>query len=162
MKNTKYKLYLDLDGVIADFNGRVSELYKPASGEEYAKSKMWGAIKRYNDEVQPFFATLDKMPGADQLVDFVTKNFENVKFLSASGSTPKNAPEQKREWANENYPGIECIVVGSSTQKAVYANPNAILIDDREKSIDPWRRAGGYGILYKNNAQAINELKKVL
>jgi 5'(3')-deoxyribonucleotidase len=164
-KNTEYSLALDLDGVLADFDARVQEITDGRWGNdpEFSKGRLWKAIKEYNDTVQPFFATLPKMPGADELVKFAVDNFENVAFLTATGSTPKDAPEQKKQWAKTNYPEIPiCITVGASTQKAIYANPRAILVDDREKSIDPWRRAGGFGILFKNNAQAISELKKVL
>jgi hypothetical protein len=164
MKNTEYKLYLDLDGVLADFDARIQEITDGRSNDpNFPKGKLWKAVKDYDSNVQPFFATLPKTPGADELVKFALDNFEHVAFLTATGSTPKDAPEQKKEWTKRNYPEVgEAITVGASSQKAVYANPRAILVDDRDKSIDPWRRAGGLGILFTDNTSAIKELKKVL
>lgn len=161
--NEKYKVYVDLDGVVADFDARLREITDGKYGEpDFPKSQCWKAVKQYDANVAPFFATLPKTPGADELVGFITTNFKHVTFLTATGSTPKDVADQKRAWGAKNYPGIDVITVGTSPHKAVYANPNAILVDDREKSIDPWRRAGGFGILFRNNAQAISELKKVL
>lgn len=163
MKNTVYDVFIDLDGVISDFSGKVLEISKGRNGTpEYTKGMMWKDIYRYNANVEPFFESLPKMPGADQLVGFIKNNFENYTFLTATGSTPKDAPQQKRNWVNKMYPGVRVITVGTSAQKAVYANPQAILIDDREASISPWRRAGGFGILHVNIKQTINELNKVL
>jgi hypothetical protein len=45
--------------------------------------------------------------------------------------------------------------------KAAYAKPNHILIDDREKSIQPWREAGGIGILHTSAADTISQLQKL-
>jgi hypothetical protein len=45
--------------------------------------------------------------------------------------------------------------------KAEYAEPNAILIDDQPKSIDPFIAAGGIGILHTSAANTIKELKKL-
>ena len=39
--------------------------------------------------------------------------------------------------------------------KINYASKNSILIDDREDTIDEFNKAGGTGILFKNNAQEI-------
>ena len=164
MKNSKYKVYIDMDGVVSDFDGKLAEISDGRYGNDdtYTKGMMWTDIYRWDKHVEPYFESLAKMKGADALVGFITSNFENVSFLSAGGSTPKDNVQQKKNWVAKNFPGMDVIVVGTSAQKAVYANPMSILIDDRDKSIDPWRRAGGFGILYKNNAQAIKELQKVL
>ena len=164
MKNSKYIVYIDMDGVVADFDGKVKQISdgRYQSDPDYTKGMMWRDIKNWDAHVEPWFESLPKMDGADQLVDFITSNFERVKFLTATGSTPKDGPAQKRRWLEKNYPGLEAIAVGASAQKAVYANPRAILVDDRDKSIDPWTRAGGVGILYTNASQAIKELQKFL
>jgi 5'(3')-deoxyribonucleotidase len=161
--NSDYKVYIDMDGVVSDMDAKMEEITDGASGApDYPKGKFWKAVQRYNDTVGPFFESLPKMDGADNLIKFITDNFEHVAFLTASGTTPKDGPDQKRNWTAENYPGIKTIVVTKSPEKAIYANPRAILIDDRDKSIDPWTRAGGIGILFKNSTQAIDRLSAFL
>ena len=161
--NSEYKIFIDLDGVIADFDGKMREITNGESDDpNYPKGKFWKTVYQYNQDVEPFFESLPKMSGADELIKFITNNFENVAFLTATGTTPKDAPQQKKNWIETNYPGIPAITVTNSAQKAIYANPRAILIDDREKSIGPWRKAGGVGILFKNNNQALSELEPFL
>ena len=161
--NTDYKVYIDMDGVVSDMDAMMSDITNGQSDQpDYPRSKFWGAVSRYNKDVAPFFESLPKMQGADKLVKFITDNFEQVGFLTASGTTPKDGPDQKRKWIAKNYPGMDVIVVTKSPEKAIYANPRAILVDDRDKSIDPWRKAGGIGVLFKNNQQAISELELFL
>ena len=40
-------------------------------------------------------------------------------------------------------------------------NPDAILIDDRLKSIGPWRQKGGIGILHTDANETIRQLKRL-
>jgi hypothetical protein len=47
-----------------------------------------------------------------------------------------------------------------AAQKAKFAAPNHILIDDMEKNITAWEAAGGIGILHKNATDTINTLKE--
>lgn len=163
MKNSKYKIYVDLDGVVADFDAKVSEITNGESqNSEFPNSKLWAAVYRYDKDVEPFFVSLPKMADADKLINFITDNFEFVTFLTATGSTPRDAARQKKQWANNAFPGIDVIAVQKSAEKAVYANPRTILVDDREQSIGPWVRAGGVGILFTDASQAISELQKVL
>lgn len=161
--NNKYKIYVDMDGVVSDMDAKMSEITNGQSDQpDYPRGKFWSAVHRHNKDVEPFFESLPKMQGADQLIKFITDNFEEVAFLTASGTTPKDGPDQKRNWIAKNYPGTKVIVVTKSPEKAVYANPRSILVDDREKSIDPWRRAGGIGILHSDVNQTIAQLEKFL
>jgi len=96
------------------------------------------------------------------LMDFAKSNFKSVSLLTATGTTPKDAAQQKKRWGEKNFPGINVITVVNSAHKAVYANPRAILIDDRTASIDPWNKAGGIGILFKDANQAIYRLQSIL
>jgi len=163
--NYNYMCYLDADGVIADFNRRV----KSFLGEDFStdhpkyKGKIWAGIQYHNDNVQPFFESLEKMPDADELMDFVRSNFGNIFILTACGFTPKDAADQKRRWFERHY-GKELIVkvVSKSPDKAQFATPNSILVDDRSKSIDPWVAAGGIGVLHTDAKSTIKILEELI
>lgn len=47
-------------------------------------------------------------------------------------------------------------------EKQKYAHSRAILIDDTKKKIDKFRAKGGIGILHKNTAKTLSELKEIL
>lgn len=161
MKNTKYKIYLDADGVLCNFEKKVEEI----TGKritEIPKNLVWQKISWYNNNVEPFFESLEKMDGADKLFNFCNDNFENVSILTATGNTPKNAAAQKRNWFQKNYGNVNVITVNKSGDKAQYANDSAILVDDRTKSIDPWVAAGGIGILHFSVENTIRHLQSLL
>lgn len=174
MMTNKYKIKMDMDGVTCDFAGKVrfllgmspkntEELMERVEEESFDKKLMWKAIHAY-DTHTPFFYSLDKLPDADDLFDFVIEHFdhEDIGFLTASGYTPVDAAHQKRRWIRKHYGDYQVDVVSKSHDKAVFATSTTILIDDREKSITPWIEAGGIGILHKNSKDTIEQLKKIL
>jgi 5'-nucleotidase len=169
-----YTAVIDLDGVMSDFSRKVAELMKIAPQESLDlmervdektidKKRMWRYINEF-DAHTPFFYSLEKMRDADELFSFITDHFDhdNIFFLTASGYTPSDAAHQKRRWVRKHYGSYKIEVVEKSHDKAKFATPNTILIDDREKSIKPWVEAGGIGILHKDAASTIAQLRKIL
>lgn len=159
--NTFYDLAIDSDGVLADFSKRVDAILGE-SRSEVPKGVMWKEIERYNRKVEPFFESLDLMDGARDLVEFAQSNFSRVFVLTATGYTPTNGAEQKIRWYERHFPGLEVIVVSKSPDKAAYATPSTILVDDRLHSIDPWTAAGGIGLLHTSVEDTIERLRAYL
>ena len=175
----RFKVAVDLDGVLADFARKVAEITNALPKNELAhiaridesiidKRKMWRAINEYNSHI-PFFLSLDKMCDADLLMGYLMLNFpkEDIMILSASGTTPADAPEQKRAWVKRHFSemfhgNILTEIVTKSSEKARFATPTTILIDDRAKSIDPWVDAGGIGILHTSSSSTIKELDRII
>jgi 5'(3')-deoxyribonucleotidase len=164
IEKIKTPIFVDSDGVIADMSGYCLEKFGKRPEDYVKKSEFWQKVQYSNDKVEPFFRSLPKMEDADELIDFLLAHFETVKILTASGYTPKEGPQQKRDWYSEHYPDIECIVVPKSPDKAKYAvidGRTTVLIDDRMKSIDPWTSAGGTGILHTSAADTIDQLRLI-
>ena len=161
---SNFEIFVDSDGVVCDFSAytrnHFGRLPEELSGAE--KSKFWQWLQHHNDNVEPFFRNLPKMDDADVLMSFLFSTGLPVKILTACGYTPKDAKEQKVEWYAEHYPNVECIVVSKSPDKAEYAHPRAILIDDRNKSLDPWHAKGGIGILHTSAEDTIAQLTAIL
>lgn len=157
-----YEVAVDMDGVIAGFEEKVREIFgKPMA--DIPTRQLWSGISRYDKEVEPFFETLPMMSDAKELINFVDQNFRKWYILTASGYIPKNVDEQKRRWvAKAISPRVDVVVVRKSPEKANYAHPKAILVDDRRKSIDPWIAAGGIGVLHTSAADSIAQLKKIM
>lgn len=161
--NEHLTVAVDLDGVLANFDKKVSELNNGMPCNSIPRGRMWASVGHYDKTVGPFFESLEKMPDADQLWSFLRQNFVNIFILSAAGYTPRNGAEQKKNWVAKNF-GRDVVVkvVTGSGDKAAFANENTILIDDREKSIHPWIAAGGIGILHRNASETIHMLKDVI
>lgn len=161
-RNSKYTVAIDMDGVLADFNaGSIKALGKRK--DDIPTGDFWKRITHYDKDVEPFFENLPAMKDAFELMRFITSNFENYFVLTATGFTPKNVDEQKRNWAKKVFsPHLKVVTVRKSADKAQYANPTTILIDDRRKSIDPFIAAGGIGILHVNADNTIAQLQSYL
>lgn len=150
-----YSVFIDSDGVIADFDSRAVELLGGRQIADVPKGALWATIERSGN----FFESLALMPGAERLVQYISDNFEDYSVLTATGYTPKDAAAQKRRWYARHFPNLMVHVVDKSPDKAaMFAGPRAILIDDRAKSIDPWVAAGGIGIFHTSVEDTIRQL----
>lgn len=164
-QDVEYKIYCDLDGVLANFIKGVKSLVSEYSDAEYEnnagyRKKMWSAIDKYSKSGGKLWAELDKTPDADILWNYIKKY--DPEILTATGYEKYGAGEQKREWFPKNFgPGTKINLVQQSKEKAKFAAPNHILIDDMSKSINPWIEAGGIGILHTSANNTITELKKL-
>lgn len=159
------KLYVDLDGVLVNFEGGLDKIleepYNPERFDNDAKyrSMVWKTISKYQENGHNFWEELNPMKDAQQLWDYVA-DF-NPEILTATGLSKYNSGEQKIKWVKENVgSGITVNLVEKSRDKAKFASPKSVLIDDKEKSIDPWREAGGIGILHVSAKDTIQQLKR--
>lgn len=145
-------VYLDMDGVLADFDKKSIELIgKPLRLFPDSKSG-WEAMHPHKN----IYEILDKMEDADELVDgvFTLKekyNF-NVGVLTAIPKIGKipNAKIHKVAWIEKHYPRLSSnFNIGPHAQhKQFHARKGDVLIDDSTMNIPQWNDAGGYGILH--------------
>lgn len=150
-----YTVYIDSDGVIADFDRKAVELLGGRRIPDVPKGTLWATIERHGS----FFESLELMPGARRLIDYIEQNFSDYAILTATGYTPKDAAAQKRRWYARHFPNLQVHIVDKSPDKAaMFAGYRTILIDDRAKSIDPWVAAGGIGILHTSVEDTIAQL----
>lgn len=157
-----YKIFVDLDGVLVDFDKETRWLgFPPFDNIEHdkkIKKEFWKKIGEMAKQGIPFWGNMDPMPDAMVLWNYVKKY--NPEILSATGHVG-NAASEKREWVKKYLGDVPVHLVQKSAEKAQFAAPNHILIDDRSKSIDPWVAAGGIGILHKNANTTIEKLKEL-
>lgn len=158
--NEEWTIAVDLDGVLMGFEQKVAEINK-LEFHKIPRGRMWRSIEEYDKNVEPFFESLDLMPDAMELFNFVRDNFINHFILTACGNTPKNAAHQKRNSCKRHFGNVIVKTVQDSHQKAQFASPKTILIDDRSKSVDPWVAAGGIGILHTSATDSITKVKKI-
>lgn len=160
------KLYLDMDGVLANFEKRFAELYgEHALGTRDEKHfyTNWPNFVKTRQ-----FETLEKWPGHDELISFVESARETyqleVKILSSSGGQKfyDEITEQKTIWLKNHQITYLPIIVPGRKLKKQYASPDSILIDDTDDVIDDFNREGGIGILHRDVKDTIRIVKKHL
>ena len=169
MTDGKPTVYLDMDGVLADFFGGVEKLYGVEHWKQLTNDKTKDLKKEVIDRITgtDFFATLPKFSTADALIDMV-KQFTGGTFsinTSPLRGDHENSGKYKKVWISNNIEApAEIIVTGrkeSYAKNKASGTPN-ILIDDRPVNIQRWQAAGGYGILYQANRDSLDKVKKGL
>jgi hypothetical protein len=153
------KIYLDMDGVIADFDKRYKARYKMEPREAEKNKEFDKFFTQFIDDGE--FATLDLMPDAMELINYLRSLKVPTEILSSSASE-KRDPQirpQKMEWLKKHNIEFPAIIVPGKRHKKDYSNKNTLLIDDTQVNIDQWRREGGIGILHTDALTTINILK---
>lgn len=152
------QIFLDCDGVLADFDGEAKRLLggidARAFEKEHGAGRMWAKVYAKYD----FFLELEKLEGSDLLVDAIRSYGVTPKILTGlpSGGL-KQAKEQKIAWGEKHFPGIELITC-MSRDKCKYALPRDIIIDDWGKWQHKWEEVGGVWIMHTSVENSLKEL----
>jgi hypothetical protein len=157
------KIYLDMDGVLSDFNKRYREVFK----QKAASSRERG--EKHDEKWDQFvegknFETLEWYPGGKELIEYINTLDIPVEILSSSGGRlhHEEVKKQKKIWLKRNQIDFTANIVPGRHLKAGYAKQNIILIDDTQDVIDDFNMAGGVGILHKDTAKTIKIVQSVL
>jgi PAS domain-containing protein len=162
---SQVNIYLDMDGVLADFDQRFQSLSGMSPNEfesKYGIQEFWNFIDEKHKIA--FWVGIPIMNGAQQLVNYVSKYHYEV--LTAP-SNEKQSILGKNLWIKKHIDlfGTKPKVNFKKAKNKHLVKPTLtkgdILIDDRADTIDRWNAAGGTGILYKSSSQVINDMKKL-
>ena len=154
-------IYLDMDGVIADFTKRYKELYR-MEPKDAEKKKQFD--KFFNEFIATGqFAKLDLMPGAIDGLTFLRKHLTiPTQILSSTANEARyeDISNQKLIWLQTHGITFSTNFVPGKRHKYKFAAPDKIIIDDTQSVIDQWREAGGIGILHKDWPSTLVILRK--
>ena len=148
-----HELFLDVDGVFADYEGEYKRL---TGGDPSEKGKV--KYQRFR-QFPHFYRFLPLMPDAMKLWNFV-KQF-NPYFLTAMSNYLQTSREDKEQWLSQHFHvhGPKVIIVAYPHDKYKHSGPGKILVDDNAKNCDEWVRAGGIAIHHKTVDDTIRRLK---
>ena len=157
------KIYLDMDGVLADF---FAEYAKMANVKSYRDIPPAKADPLLDSMIgTDFFARLPKFPTTDQLVKLAVSYAGNYHICSSPlRGDFVNSAYWKKIWLRAKLtPQPTTVEITSNKPQHAVSNgvPN-ILIDDKGSNIRGWREAGGIGIKYQADEDSLEVVKQAL
>ena len=150
------RIYLDCDGVLADFEkGAEAVLGLPSRAFEarFGLRAFWARLAATPD----FFETLDLLPDAMELYEAVRDRDPVILTGLPRGAW---AEPQKRRWAARHFPGVE-VITTTSALKREHCHPGDVLVDDTVKFRHLWEKEGGVFIPHRSAARSIAELRRL-
>jgi len=145
------QIYVDMDGVLADFFGD----WKKLVGKDWRKITDIGPALQKIRDTDNFWLNLPMTNNAKNLLNLIKGIKGSYKILSSPlPDDPKSEPH-KREWIEDNlkfFPPEDVIITFDKTKFATQSDgtPN-ILIDDYGVNIQKWESAGGVGFKHKDH-----------
>lgn len=147
-------IYIDMDGVVADFDSAIVKLF----GEEGLgrnADKFW---KQTCVEAEVFRHMNVISEGVIMVLALIEQG-RKICFMTSTGGMPHHVDiaKQKLDWLHANGLGRFPVAFCMNTDgKGLFGHDGAILIDDRQKVVDAWNSNGGRGILFtKESASTI-------
>jgi 5'(3')-deoxyribonucleotidase len=149
----KRQLYLDCDGVLADFDKgatAVLGLAPRAYEKRHGLGRFWQKLASAPD----FYFGLPLMPDAMELFDAV----KHLHPVILTGLPRGNwAVDQKVRWAAKYFPGTK-IITCLARDKRDHAKAGDVLVDDQVRHRHLWNEMGGVFIHHTNVGDTIADL----
>lgn len=136
------RIYLDLDGVMADFDAFFPDTFG-IHHKSMADEEMWEKITSHGS----FFLDMPVCPGALEFFDSV-RQYDPIILTACPKTNYKNVAIQKKKWVARHLdPNLMVLpVMGGSNKFLFMHQPKDILIDDFERNCKAWGEAGGHCI----------------
>jgi len=151
-------LFLDMDGVIADFNGAIHK----AHGREniyldqnnwgkWDIEQVWGISPKefWALDSREFWESVQPTPEAHEIVSLAQQYFDpqDIAILTAPSNDPGCVPG-KFSWMQRTFPQFaNRMIFTKPGAKKFMGGPGRFLIDDKDSNVDQFEEAGGTGIL---------------
>ena len=140
------RLYLDLDGVMADFDAYFPQLFG-VDHRGMADDAMWATINAHPS----YFRDMPMCSDAKMFFDRIAW-LDPIILTACPKSNYAPVARQKRAWVREHL-SLTCDVlpVMGGRHKPLFMHaPGDILIDDFKRNTKAWEEEGGFAILHRD------------
>ena len=150
------RLFLDCDGVLADFDKGAKALLG-MTPRQYEARHGRGAFWKKLAKAPDFYATLPEMPDARHLFDALAHLTPTILTGLPLGTW---AAPQKVRWAAEHFPGVP-IITCMARDKHRHMAPGDVLVDDRENHRAAYEAHGVLFVHHKNAEDSLRQLAAI-
>ena len=162
------KIYLDMDGVLADFDRGVRELCGmdplPQTGktDPHQDNLMWEEIRK----VGHFYDKLELMPGAKEMFGRIWDRYgDRCEILTGIPKPERGiltAGEDKIRWMRRMLSeDVKINIVQRREKLKSCDGSETVLVDDREDTIRDWVKKGGTGILHASAKESMKKMEEL-
>ena len=149
----RHPLFLDLDGVLADFDAHVEQLFG-ARPSDLSLREMWARAASSPD----FFGTVPMMADGMELWEFCRPFHPTILTGLPRG---KWAEPQKRRWVAAHFGSDVPVITCMSRDKCNFAEPGSVLVDDRTEYAHLWEARGGIFVTHVSADATIATLRQL-
>jgi 5'(3')-deoxyribonucleotidase len=149
------RLFIDLDGVLADFDSHYHECFGvrlDRNGSE--PPDLWQNVRARGD----WFRSLPVMPDARVLWEAVAYLRPTILTGLSAEKYPAGEAE-KRAWVAEHFGADVPVIVCRSRHKAKHGQSGDVLVDDWKKYRHLWEEMGGVFVLHTSAATSVEALE---
>jgi hypothetical protein len=152
------KLFLDMDGVLADFDGH----YEQHFGVRLPRSisdppGMWENIRAHGS----FYLDMPLMPDALTLWNGVA-HLAPTLLTGVPHSQVPAAESHRRGWARQHLGADVEVICCKSRDKRLHGQPGDVLVDDWTLYRHLWLKMGGVFVLHTSAADSLEQLKGLI
>jgi len=149
---SKKTVYVDMDGVVADFDG----YYKTIFNRDPSKDDHFTG-QQFISSHPTFFAELPVLEKGRELISRLEEKGYKIVFLTTPMKCIPECKMDKYLWIKRNFGDYD--IIFSSKKDEYVVDDHSILIDDMDYNLKPWTNAGGTAIQFPAKLDKI--LKKI-
>lgn len=154
-----FRIFLDIDGVMADWLGGVCKLLSIDDSDEtvrqtimndglqaiVSKKDMWKAVDKAGED---WWASLQLFSWSRDLWNYCRDLSNGEVYFLTAPSHRSSCLAGKHTWIRRNFKTDRFVI---TSHKHLCATQNSVLIDDRENKVNSFTEAGGTGLLFPHH-----------
>lgn len=154
------KVFVDLDGVLADWGNSAHEYLDIPYDRSGIRSSFNSLPKdRYRELVkhrlveESFWSDLELFPWSRDLVEKLRKLDDTELYVLTGTFDFPGCYSGKLKWIKQNFPKLAHRIIllnGRVSKSLLVSDPRCILIDDKKDNCIDWVTAGGTAFYFKN------------
>jgi hypothetical protein len=148
------QLFIDCDGVLADFDSAARQLFGQDSREAEAAlgtEEFWSRIRSRGE----FYRNLPLLADAMELYEALA----HLRPIILTGCPEGGwAEPEKIAWAAQHFPSVKMITCRSKDKNLHMMNPGDVLLDDYLRYRELWEKAGGIFVHHVSAKESIAQL----